>query len=71
MILVDYIELLLTPFITQQPKVDATDFYLFRSYESNREGYITLIANFVLVIPYQIIIRVLPYRLMVKILQFP
>jgi hypothetical protein len=34
------------PFITQQPKVDASDFYLFRSYESNREGYVTLIANY-------------------------
>jgi len=34
------------PFITQQPKVDATDFYLFRSYESGREGYVTLIANY-------------------------
>ncbi|HHC73871.1 MAG TPA: DUF4331 domain-containing protein, partial [Thiothrix sp.] len=34
------------PFITQQPKVDATDFYLFRSYEAGREDYVTLIANY-------------------------
>jgi hypothetical protein len=34
------------PFITQQPKVDATDFYVFRSYEAGREGYVTLIANY-------------------------
>lgn len=34
------------PFITENPKVDATDFYLFRSYEPNREGYVTLIANY-------------------------
>jgi hypothetical protein len=34
------------PFITQQPKVDATDFYMFRSYETGREGYVTLIANY-------------------------
>ena len=35
------------PFITEQPKVDATDFYMFRSYEPGHEGYITLIANYV------------------------
>jgi len=34
------------PFITQQPKVDATDFYMFRSYESNRGDFTTLIANY-------------------------
>lgn len=34
------------PLITQTPKVDATDFYMFRSYESGREGYVTLIANY-------------------------
>lgn len=34
------------PFITENPKVDATDFYMFRSYESEREGYVTLIANY-------------------------
>ncbi len=35
------------PFITQSPKVDATDFYLFNSYEPGREQYVTLIANYV------------------------
>ncbi|MBH9576615.1 DUF4331 domain-containing protein [Inhella proteolytica] len=34
------------PFITTAPKVDGTDFYLFRSYEPGREGYVTLIANY-------------------------
>jgi len=34
------------PFITTAPKVDATDFYMFRSYESGRDGYVTLLANY-------------------------
>lgn len=34
------------PFITEKPKVDATDFYMFRSYESGRENTVTLIANY-------------------------
>ena len=34
------------PFITTRPKVDATDFYLFNSYEAGRTGYVTLIANY-------------------------
>src|SRR6187431_58827 len=34
------------PFITKNPKVDATDFYLFRSYEPGREDYLTVIANY-------------------------
>lgn len=34
------------PGITEQPKVDATDFYMFRSYEPGREGYVTFIANY-------------------------
>ncbi|GGX57818.1 DUF4331 domain-containing protein [Saccharospirillum salsuginis] len=34
------------PFITELPKVDATDFYMFRSYESGREDYVTFIANY-------------------------
>ena len=34
------------PFITTVPKVDATDFYMFRSYETGRDGYVTLIANY-------------------------
>ncbi len=35
------------PYITQKPKVDATDFYLFNSYEPGRDGYVTLVANYV------------------------
>ncbi|MBL8305584.1 MAG: DUF4331 domain-containing protein [Rubrivivax sp.] len=34
------------PFITTSPKVDGTDFYMFRSYEPGRDGYVTLIANY-------------------------
>ena len=34
------------PFITTAPKVDATDFYMFRSYEPGRSGFVTLIANY-------------------------
>jgi hypothetical protein len=34
------------PFITTAPKVDATDFYMFRSYEPGRADYVTLIANY-------------------------
>ncbi|WP_214000152.1 DUF4331 domain-containing protein [Arsukibacterium sp.] len=35
------------PSITRSPTVDATDFYLFNSYESGREGYVTLLANYI------------------------
>jgi hypothetical protein len=28
------------------PQVDATDFYMFRSYEPGRTGYVTLVANY-------------------------
>ncbi len=34
------------PFIATQPQVDASDFYMFMSYEANRAGYVTLIANY-------------------------
>jgi hypothetical protein len=34
------------PLLTKTPKVDGTDFYLFRSYESGRAGYVTLLANY-------------------------
>ena len=34
------------PSITTTPKVDATDFYMFNSYEPNRTGFVTLIANY-------------------------
>jgi hypothetical protein len=35
------------PFVTEHPKVDATDFYLFRSYEPGREDTVTVIANYI------------------------
>jgi len=34
------------PLITEMPKVDGTDFYMFNSYEPGREGYVTLLANY-------------------------
>jgi hypothetical protein len=34
------------PFITELRKVDATDFYMFNSYEPGRDGYVTIIANY-------------------------
>ena len=34
------------PFITTHPKVDGSDFYMFRSYEQGRSGYVTFIANY-------------------------
>ena len=34
------------PFITTVPKADATDFYMFMSYETGRADYVTLIANY-------------------------
>lgn len=34
------------PYITSQPKVDGTDFYMFNSYEANRSNWVTLIANY-------------------------
>jgi hypothetical protein len=38
------------PFLTNAPKVDGTDFYMFRSYEAGRQDYVTLLANY---IPFQ------------------
>jgi hypothetical protein len=35
------------PGITKSPKVDGTDFYMFRSYEPGHENYVTVIANYV------------------------
>ncbi len=35
------------PMITELPKVDGTDFYMFSSYEPGRESYVTLIANYI------------------------
>jgi len=35
------------PAITRSPAVDATDFYMFNSYEPGRAGYVTVIANYI------------------------
>jgi hypothetical protein len=35
------------PGIAGRPKLDGTDFYAFRSYEPGRNGYVTLIANYI------------------------
>ena len=34
------------PAISGMPRVDSTDFYMFRSYEAGREDFVTLIANY-------------------------
>ncbi|MFI4965738.1 MAG: DUF4331 domain-containing protein [Caulobacterales bacterium] len=34
------------PGVTKMPKVDSTDFYMFRSYEPGRTAYTTFIANY-------------------------
>ena len=34
------------PYITSMPKVDGTDLYMFRSYESGRDGFVTILANY-------------------------
>ena len=34
------------PGISKTPKVDATDLYMFRSYEPNRAAYVTILANY-------------------------
>ena len=38
------------PFVVNQPKVDATDLYMFRSYETGRQNFVTILANY---IPFQ------------------
>ena len=38
------------PFIAMNPTVDATDLYMFRSYETGRAGFVTVLANY---IPFQ------------------
>jgi hypothetical protein len=35
------------PGIAGMPRVDATDFYMFRSYEPGRKGFMTFIANYI------------------------
>jgi len=34
------------PFITKNPKVDGTDFYMFNSYDPAKPGFVTIIANY-------------------------
>src|SRR5262245_48015136 len=34
------------PGITKTPKLDGSDFYMFRSYETGRGGFVTLLANY-------------------------
>ena len=38
------------PFISGQPQLDATDLYMFRSYEPGRQGFVTVLANY---LPFQ------------------
>ena len=38
------------PFMSTQPSVDGTDLYMFRSYEAGRQGYVTVMADY---IPFQ------------------
>ncbi len=35
------------PMIAGMPRLDASDFYMFRSYEKNRSAYVTMIADYV------------------------
>ena len=35
------------PNITETPKVDGTDFYMFNSYEPGRAGFVTMLANYI------------------------
>src|SRR4051794_32444673 len=35
-----------SPGITRTPKLDATDLYMFRSFEPDRTGFVTLLANY-------------------------
>ena len=34
------------PFIAMNPSVDATDLYMFRSYETGRSAFVTILANY-------------------------
>jgi hypothetical protein len=34
------------PALTGMPKLDATDLYMFRSYEAGRQGFVTVLANY-------------------------
>lgn len=34
------------PFVTEEPRIDSSDFYMFNSYEEGREGFVTFVANY-------------------------
>ena len=34
------------PYISGQPQLDATDLYMFRSYETGRQAFVTILANY-------------------------
>ncbi|MCA1714324.1 MAG: DUF4331 domain-containing protein, partial [Gammaproteobacteria bacterium] len=34
------------PLITKTPKLDGTDLYMFRSYQTGRQGFVTFLANY-------------------------
>ena len=34
------------PYIAGSPKLDATDLYMFRSYEAGRQNFVTILANY-------------------------
>jgi hypothetical protein len=34
------------PFVSKNPEVDGADFYMFRSYETGRSGYVTFLADY-------------------------
>ncbi len=34
------------PYIVGSPKLDATDLYMFRSYEAGRQNFVTILANY-------------------------
>ena len=38
------------PYLAMNPSIDATDLYMFRSYETGRAGFVTILANY---IPFQ------------------
>src|SRR5438067_2979578 len=35
------------PMITESPKLDGTDFYMFNSYEPGRTDFVTFVANYI------------------------
>jgi Domain of unknown function (DUF4331) len=35
------------PFVAAHPQIDGTDFYMFNSYETGRQGFVTLVADYI------------------------